>query len=221
MAREYLFWHAASVADIPSSPGFIPPAIDHQLIAVAGISCTDEIVDHNDAPVVVWASVSPHPATLVERIDQAIGQALCGEAPTVVTFSGRMYGYPVVRANALRTSTTAHAVFQIPDSANYDLLEVFSADLHQKLRFNEMLEVCGLPARLELDVVKAWKEGQKRQIGLRLIADVALLALAFIHRQQTSASWNPVWSKAFHAAILQAAQLKCPPLKQLFDKQGV
>ena len=213
MTHSSLYWHCATY--VPNAGGSRRPPHEHQLIAVAGIGVKGEDDDAGlGLDVDIWALASPKPqklirATTISAVDYS----------EFVTFYGKSFGLPVLAANALKTRTQLGSFGN--KVVHIDLTDVIR-DLvapSNGLTFDSVLELMQLPARPELDILKAWESDEskpKSRIPQRLIIDCCFVALAQVRLRFMLGEVGEQYVENFTQLVLEAAAAKVSMAKKTF-----
>lgn len=224
-----LYWHLATHAP-DADVDFFPPPYMHKLIALGA-------VEEDDEEVRVWASVSMDPTKLLDRLEASVSKA-----HAVFTFSGKHFGLPVIRSNAVRLGHQVSAAAGKIDSElilHYDVAEIINQGIYPGggcMSMGEMAEVFGLPARPKLDVRATWDkvlaakgtedwktQGPKlfKRLGSKCIVDALLTSLLLSRFEHACGDRTKEETELFEQKVIRASAEKTKMVAKLFGVEEI
>lgn len=214
MTHSTLYWHCATYA--PDASGGYRPAIEHKLIAVAGIEVEDDETDENGSGLTanVWGTMSPDPRKMLHRFSKAFATT-----NQLVSLYGNNFGLPVMWANAFQTQYP----FRYGTAPEAVDLAVEIGNLvapSNGLTFDSILDLMQLPARPDMDIVALWETNNKakqQRIVKRLIVDCCFIALVDIRLQFAQGTITAQYRDNFTQAVLEAAAEKVANVNKVFS----
>ncbi len=208
-----IYWHCATYA--PDAAGY-RPAIEHKLIALAGIEIFGEEDDNGiGLDTHVWGAMSDNPRKLLRKFNGSIG---LHDRP--VSLYGSNFGMPVMWANAMRHQYPLQVNPRSSGMAVDLATEIGNLVAPSNgLTFESILDLMGLPKRPEMDICGLWESGKKnkqQRITKRLIVDCCFIALVDIRLQFACGNVGYHYAQNFTQAVLEAASEKVPNVGRVF-----